>query len=78
MFLLKDTLIQIFQALKYILLSFFLRFYLFIFREGGGRERISISCLLYVPHLGTKPTTQACTLIKNQTSNLSVASSGQG
>ena len=31
-----------------------------------------ISCLLYVPQIGTKPTTQACTLTRKQTSHLLV------
>ena len=52
---------------------YFLRFYLFIFREWGreeGREA-SISCPLTTP-LGTWPTTQACALAESGTTNLRV------
>ena len=53
---------------------FFLRFYLFIFREGGGREKerernINVWLPLVHPLLGTWPTTQACALTGNWTSN---------
>ena len=51
----------------------FLRFYLFIFREGkGGRERkrnINLWLPLERPLLGTWPATQACALTGNQTSD---------
>ena len=53
--------------------SFFLRFYLFIFRERrreGERERNINVCLpLVCPTLGTWLTTQACALIGTQTGN---------
>ena len=61
---------------------FFLRFYLYCFRERGRegeRERekhqcvreASIGCLLHAPQVGTWPATQACALIGNWTGNLS-------
>ena len=59
---------------------FYLFLYLFIFR-GRGREEESegetLMCkkntdLLHAPQLGTGPATQACALIRNQTSNLSL------
>ena len=57
------------QSLK----LFFKRFYLFIFREGkGGRKRernISKWLPQVHPLLGTWPTTQACALTGNQTSD---------
>ena len=34
------------------------------------RERNSIGCFSYTPQLGTKPETQACTLIENGTGDL--------
>ena len=59
--------------------------YLFIYlllERGEGREKegkkhqcvreTPIGCLLHTPQLGIWPTTQACTLIGNQTSDLSV------
>ena len=57
------------KSLKF---SFFLlRFYLFIFRKRGEREKergTSVcGCLSYAPLLGTWPTTQACALTGNQT-----------
>ena len=53
---------------------FFKRFYLFIFREGGGREKarernINVWLPLAHPHLGTWPTTQTCALTGNRTSD---------
>ena len=51
--------------------SFFLRFYLFIFREGKGernrgRETLICRCLSGAPYLlGIWPTTQACALTGN-------------
>ena len=60
---------------------FFKRFYLFVFRERGregereGKKHqcvreTSINYLLYVPQPGTEPTTQACGLTGNRTSDL--------
>ena len=51
--------------------------YLFIFERGEGREKerernISVWLPLTWPQLGTWPSTQACTLMGNQTSDLSV------
>ena len=52
---------------------FFLRCYLFIFREGEGRKRnVSVWLPLTCPQLGTWPTTQACALTGNRTSDLLV------
>ena len=58
----------------FVFLFFFLIFiYLFLERRRGEGEKhwcereTSISCLLYVPHLGPESPTQVCTLIKNQT-----------
>ena len=53
---------------------FFLRFYLFICRERGRAEKerernSSMSLPLMPPLLGTRPTTQACSLTGNQTSD---------
>ena len=53
------------------------RFYLFIFREGGRREKerernISVWVPLVHPLLGTWPSTQACALTGNQTGDPSV------
>ena len=48
------------------------------FREEEGRKTerernpYLVGCLLYVPQLGTKPTTQACTLTGNQAHKLPV------
>ena len=59
----------------FISLSFFIRFYLFTFLDKGeGREKerernINMWLLLTHPLLGTWPTTQACALIGNRTSN---------
>ena len=50
-------------------LSFFLRFYLFVF-SGGKKEserNINVWLLLENPLLGTWPTTQACALTGNRT-----------
>ena len=55
--------------------SIFLRFYLFIFREGKGgikrgKETSVCGCLSLVHSpLGTWPATQACALTGNGTSN---------
>ena len=51
---------------------FFKRFYLFIFREGEGREKekernISLWLPLTHPQLGTRTITQVCALTGNQT-----------
>ena len=53
------------------------RTWLLIFFLGRGEgwekeERITYPCLLHAPQLGTKPTTQACALIRHQTRDLSV------
>ena len=53
---------------------FFLRFYLFIFREEkagrqSGRETSMCGCFLCAPQLGTWPATQACALTENWTSD---------
>ena len=53
---------------------FFKRFYLFIFREGEGREKeedrnINMWVSLACPLLGTWPATQACALTGNRTSD---------
>ena len=53
---------------------FFLRFYLFIFREWGREgeregEKHHVWLPLEQPLLGTRPTTQACALTANQTGN---------
>ena len=53
--------------------QFFIRFYLFIFREGkGGKKRernINVWLPLERPLLGTWPTTQTCALTGNPTSD---------
>ena len=59
---------------KFFHLKIFKRFYLFIFREGkGGRKRGTktsmCACLSRAPYRGTWPTTQACALTGNWTSN---------
>ena len=51
--------------------GFLKRFYLFIFRGGGRREKegernINVWLPLMWPPLGTWPTTQACVLTGNQ------------
>ena len=55
---------------------FFLRFYLFIFRERGReKERVrNINRWLHLLHppLGTQPATQACGLSRNQISDFLV------
>ena len=53
---------------------YFLGFYLFIFLERGerkekGRETLMCGCLLSTLPLGTWPTTQACALTRNQSSD---------
>ena len=52
---------------------FFLRLYLFIFREEGREEErkrnSNVWLLLATPLLGTWPATQACALTGNQTRN---------
>ena len=53
---------------------YFLKVYLFIFREGGGREKerernVNVWLPLECPQLGTWLATQACALTGNQTSN---------
>ena len=60
-------------------LFFFLRFYLYIFRERGGEgekhwceRETAISCFSHMPQPGTKPATQAHTLIGNQDHDLSL------
>ena len=61
---------------EYVTLSI-LTFYLFIFRERGRKgERegekhqcVVASCAPWCPALGTWPTTQACALTGNQTSD---------
>ena len=48
----------------------FLRFYLYIFRQGEGRKKErerNIGCLLHMLQPGTEPTTQARALTRNQT-----------
>ena len=50
----------------------FLRFYLFILERGDGRKKeknINVWLLLTCPPMGTWPTTQACALTGNQTSD---------
>ena len=56
---------------SFVCVCFFLRFYLFIFREGDGweneRERnVNVRnincCISYMPQLGTQPAAQACAL----------------
>ena len=58
------------------LLIFFLRFYLFIFRERGREEERGGEKHHWLPlassQMGTWPKTQACALTENQTSDLSV------
>ena len=63
---------QIFSCL--VNFFFFLRFYLFIFREKGGREKekernINVWLPLACPLLRTWPMTQECALTGNQTSD---------
>ena len=57
-------------------LLFFLRLYIFIFRERGREGEIEGekhgSVVLAEPQLGTWPATQACALTGNQTSDLLV------
>ena len=54
----------------------FLRFYLFIFREGGREEqegeKRQCAVASHAPLLGTWPATQACALTGNRTSDLLV------
>ena len=57
-----------------VLFCWFFKFYLFIFRERGGREKErerNINVWLPLPHTweGTWPATQACSLTGNWTSN---------
>ena len=42
----------------------------FFFREGERVRETSVGCLLYMPWPGTEPTTQACTLTGNPSSDL--------
>ena len=64
------------HTVKYFLMYFKKRYYLFIFREGkGGRKRGRETSMcgwlpLACPALGTWPTTQACALTGNRTSDL--------
>ena len=66
-----QTLIISLNILCKIHLIFFLRFYLFIFREGKGGERGTSMCgyLSHAPQLGTWPATQACALTGNRTND---------
>ena len=62
-----------FPFLPFSLTLFKNRFYLLIprekGREGERQRETSISCPSHVSQLGTKPTTQACALTWNQTSD---------
>ena len=54
-------------AYAWLVSFFFLRFYLFVFREGKGKkkrrgETSMCSCLMHAPLLGTWPTIKACAL----------------
>ena len=61
------------KSLFCLKIFFFLRFYLFIFREMGkeGEEGEKHQCVVasHTPPLGTWPATQACPLTGNQTGN---------
>ena len=61
--------IQILTKTKLAYLYCFKIFYLFIFREGGGREKDRERNIdVWLPlALGTRPTMQACALTENQT-----------
>ena len=63
--------------------KFFFKDFIYVFRERrreGEREEEKhqceretlIGCLLYAPRQGTKPATQACTLTRNRTYDLSL------
>ena len=69
-----STVSGISTLMRFLFSFFFLRFYLFIFREGKGgtkrgRETSVCGCRLPHPLLGTWPATQACALTGNQTSD---------
>ena len=62
------------RSLKHFhLVLFFLRFYLFIFRQRRGvgerEENFTVWLPLMCPLLGTWPITQACALTRNRTSD---------
>ena len=66
--------IVLYWAHIYRTCTLFLRFYLFIFREGKrgrkrGRETSMCGCLSHIPLLGTWPATQACALTGDWTSD---------
>ena len=74
-------LIKIKTASLFSLVFIFLKEFVYLFLRDGGREgeregrsinvrKSSIGCLLYAPHPGTKPATQACALTGNRTGNL--------
>ena len=60
----------------------FLKFYYLFLERGEGREKevekhvcageILMGCLSHAPQLGTWPTTKACALTRNRTSEISV------
>ena len=43
--------------------------YLFLDRREGGRETSVCGCLLHAPHWGPSPSSQACALTGNRTSD---------
>ena len=53
--------------LHYTFFLFFLRFYLFTFREGERERNTNVWLPLTWPPLGTWPTIQACALTENRT-----------
>ena len=74
---------QVFQGFDFYLSYLFIYLFIYLFEIGVGREierdknsdvreKHQFVASLNAPQLGTEPTTQACTLTRNRTSNLSL------